>query len=74
MDKPLPGMDSPAFCQFRQDVDSAFSDINLFFTLIRIKVQHPSADFLTRISIPENVGNADRLSLSNAIQVLSSQG
>ena len=74
MDKLLSGMDFPAFCQFCQDVDSAIPDVNLFFTLIRIKVQYSSADFLTRISIPKNVGNADRLSLANAIQVLSSQG
>ena len=74
MDKLLSGIDPPSFCQFCQDVDSALSDINPFFTLIRIKVQYSPADFLTRISIPKNVGNADRLSLSNAIQVLSSQG
>ena len=61
MDKLLSGIDSPAFCQFCQDVDSALSDINPFFTLIRIKVQYPSANFFTRISIPENAGNADRL-------------
>ena len=52
VNKSLSGMDSPAFCQFCQDADFTFSYINLFFTLIRIKVQYTPADLLAGIGIP----------------------